>query len=222
MHTVQKEHDGHMGTAAAVAPAFLFFDLGRVLVDFSVERMCRQIGEASGVAAERVAEILFDDQLQKQAELGEITDREFYEVFCQLSGAKPDFDRLVAAASDIFEINAGVIPIAAQLAQAGHRMGILSNTCRSHWEHCRRRYTIVAEAFSVYVMSFDVGACKPDAAIYLAAADAAGVAPEEIFFVDDIPDNVAGAVAAGFDAVPYTTPAQLAADLRKRGVRFNY
>jgi putative hydrolase of the HAD superfamily len=222
LHTVQKEHDRHGCVAAVVAPKFLYFDLGKVLVDFSVERMCRQMSEASGAAPEQVAEALFDDQLQKQAELGEITDREFYEAFCRRTGTRPDFDALLAAASDIFEINAGVIPIAAQLAQAGHRMGILSNTCRSHWEHCRRRYTIVAEAFTVHAMSFEIGACKPDAAMYQAAAEAAGVAPEEIFFVDDIADNVAGAVAAGFDAVQYTTAARLAADLRMRGVRFNY
>lgn len=222
MHTVQKEHDGHACVAEVVAPAFIYFDLGKVLVDFSVERMCRQIGETAGLAAERVAEILFEDQLQKRAELGEASDREFFEAFCQLSGTRPDYDALVAAASDIFEINCGVVPIVAQLAQAGHRMGVLSNTCRSHWEHCLSRYTIVAEAFSVHTLSFEVGACKPDAAIYQAAAEAAGVAPEEIFFVDDIADNVAGAAAAGFDAVQYTSAAQVAADLRRRGVRFNY
>ena len=54
------------------------------------------------------------------------------------------------------------------------------------------------------------------------AARQAGVAPEEVFYTDDIPKNVEGARAAGFDAVLFTTAAQYAADLRARGVRFNY
>ena len=38
---------------------FLYFDLGKVLLDFSVERMCQQIGDVAGVAAARVKEVVF-------------------------------------------------------------------------------------------------------------------------------------------------------------------
>jgi 2-haloacid dehalogenase len=48
------------------------------------------------------------------------------------------------------------------------------------------------------------------------------VAPHEVFFMDDIAANVAGAQAAGFDAVQFTTPQALASELRQRGLRFNY
>ena len=50
----------------------------------------------------------------------------------------------------------------------------------------------------------------------------AGVAPQDIFFTDDIPGHVEGARRAGFDAVQYTTTPQLVNDLHDRGVRFNY
>ena len=46
----------------------------------------------------------------------------------------------------------------------------------------------------------------------------AGVAPEKIFFTDDTPGHVAGAQSVGFDAVLYTTTAQLVEDLRARGI----
>jgi len=204
------------------SPKFLYFDLGKVLVNFSIGQMCRQISEVSGAAAEQVRQVLFEDQLQKQYELGRIGGREFYEAFCQKTGTRPDYHALEAAASDIFVLNLPVVPLVAQLRQAGFPLGVLSNTCRSHWEHCRRRFRILAEAFDVYALSFEIGACKPERVIFEAAAAQAGVAPEEIFFVDDYADNVAGARAAGLDAVQFTTAAALAEDLRRRGVRFNY
>ena len=63
---------------------------------------------------------------------------------------------------------------------------------------------------------------KPDAKIYAAAAAAAGVRPEEIFFTDDTPGHVAAARSFGFDAVPYTDTPTLVRDMHQRGIRFNY
>jgi hypothetical protein len=37
-----------------------------------------------------------------------------------------------------------------------------------------------------------------------------------------VADNVAGARQAGFDAVQYTSTLRLVADLRERGLHFNY
>ena len=54
------------------------------------------------------------------------------------------------------------------------------------------------------------------------AAKMAGVAPKEVFYTDDIQANVDGALAAGFDAVLFTTAADYVRELRRRGIRFNY
>ena len=111
----------------------------------------------------------------------------------------------------------------AALDSAGYRLGILSNTCPSHWNWCATgRYTLIVRAFSVYALSYELGACKPSAEIFAGAAHLAGVKPQEIFFIDDVAGHVAGAKAAGFDAVQYTTTGQLVADLRGRGLEFNY
>ena len=203
-------------------PKFLYFDLGKVLIDYSVERMLGQMAAVAGIAADAVREAVFAGGLMHQHETGRLSTREFYEAFCAAAGVRPDYGQLVAAAADIFEPNLTVLPLVAQLQQAGYPMGILSNTCEIHWEHCFRRYRIVADGFAVYALSHRIGALKPDAAIYCAAAELAGCAPEEIFFVDDIPGHVAGARAVGFDAVQFTTAAALADELRQRGIRFNY
>jgi putative hydrolase of the HAD superfamily len=203
-------------------PKFLFFDLGKVLLRFDANVMCRQIGDVSGIAAATVYDVLMKHPLQRYYERGRISTRQFYEAFCRETGTRPDFEALLRAASDIFEFNASMIPVVAHLHRAGCRMGILSNTCECHWEHCLRRFRLLGELFDVYALSYKIGAAKPEPAIFEAAARLAGVAPQEIFFTDDLPGHVAGARAAGFDAVHFTSAAQLVADLRVRGVRFNY
>ena len=203
-------------------PTFLYFDLGKVLVDFTVERMLRQVAEAARVDQQLVEAILFEGELQRQYESGRISSGEFHETFCELTGTHIDYDALARAGSDIFEINASIIPVVTQLREAGYRLGVLSNTCEIHWQHCCRRFSIVAEGFHEHALSYRIGACKPEAKIFQTAAELAGRPPQEIFFVDDTPGHVAGAKAVGFDAVQYTSTPQLVADLRARGIRFNY
>jgi FMN phosphatase YigB (HAD superfamily) len=198
---------------------FLYFDLGKVLVDFDLELMFRQMGEVARVEPAVVREVLFGaGGLQKQYEAGQVSSRQFHERFCRETGTRPDFDKLVQAGSDIFELNTEMLPIIAGLGQAGHRLGILSNTCDAHWEHCRRRFPVLGESFAVHALSYRMGAAKPDEVAFRGAAELAGQRAEDIFFVDDLEGNVAGAVAAGFDAVQYTSTPQLLADLRQRGI----
>lgn len=205
-----------------MAPSFLYFDLGRVLINFDIEKMLAQVSAVSGASRDKVEQVFLKGGLQADYESGKIDCREFYEQFCESSGSRPDFEALRQAASDIFELNTSVVPIVAQLRAAGHRLGILSNTCHSHWEHCRQHYPSVIELFDVHALSFRLRAVKPHADIYAAAAELAGFAPREIFFVDDTLGHVEGARASGFDAVQYTSTPQLAADLRARNVAFNY
>ncbi len=201
---------------------FFYFDLGGVLVHFSVEQMCRQMGELAGIEPAAVASAIYETGLQGRYERGEITGPEFHEAFCRATGTQTDYAGLTHAGSAIFEFNTSILPVLSQLRAAGHRLGILSNTCPGHWEYCLARFPVLAEDFQVYALSYRIGTVKPDAEIYREAARLAGVRPEEIFFTDDLEANVRGALAVGFDAVLYTSTRQLTEDLRARGIRFNY
>ena len=203
-------------------PAFIYFDLGRVLINFDIEKMLAQVGAVSNTSTDKVKQIVFDNGLQTDYESGSIDCQEFHAKFCEALGSCPDFETLRQAACDIFELNTSVLPVVAQLRAAGHRMGILSNTCHNHWEHCRQRYPSVIELFAVHALSYRIRAVKPDAEIFAAAAELARVDPREIFFVDDTLGHVEGAREFGFDAVQYTSTSRLAADLRARDIKFNY
>jgi putative hydrolase of the HAD superfamily len=200
---------------------FFYFDLGNVLLRFDHGQACRQMAEVAGVSPEMVKQAVFEEGVQWQYERGEISCREFYDVFCARTRSRPDYVALQHAASAIFEVNAAIVPLVAGLASSGHRLGVLSNTCAAHWTYCHPRYTAL-RFFDVFALSYEIGAMKPDPKTYIAAAELAGASPEEIFFTDDRPENVAAAKQAGYDAVPFTTARSLAAELRARGIAFNY
>ena len=204
-------------------PKFIYFDLGNVLVYFDHWIACRQMAEVAGLTPEHVRQVVFGTDLEHRYESGQVDDRQFYDAFCKATDTQPDYDQLLIAGSDIFRLNHSMLPVVGQLDGAGYRLGILSNTSPAHWAWVTAgRFGIVNLAFDLAALSYEIGACKPEPKIFAAAAELAGFRPQEIFFVDDMPENVAAARQAGFDAVLYTTTAQLVADLHARGVQFNY
>ncbi len=204
-------------------PRFLYFDLGNVILKFDHHRSARQMGDVAGVPAERMQQVVFETDLEARYEAGALTDREFYETICRETGTQPDFQALLHAGAEIFTPNVSIIPVIGGLRGAGYRLGILSNTCSSHWAYCSGgRYKLLDRSFEVYALSYQIGCCKPAAEIFERAAALAGTKPSEIFYVDDTAGHVAVARAVGFDAVQYTTTEQLVGDLRDRGVEFNY
>jgi glucose-1-phosphatase len=204
-----------------MTPLFLYFDLGNVILHFDHRVAARQIAVLTGLPETRVWDVVFASGLELRYESGELDDCRFYEEFCRITGSSPDQAKWLLAGSEIFKLNTSIVPVLGALKAAGYRMGILSNTCPAHWSYCRR-YGVVRDGFDVYALSYEHGTCKPDPSIYAFAAELAGVKPEEIFYADDIPENVDAARRAGFDAVQHTSTPQLVEDLRSRGLRFNY
>jgi FMN phosphatase YigB (HAD superfamily) len=204
-------------------PRFIYFDLGNVLLYFDHHLAARQMGEVAGVPEQAVWDLVFATDLELRYEAGEVDDRGFYEIFCRRTDTRPDYDAFLLAGSAIFRPNVSIYPVLNGLLTAGHRLGVLSNTCPAHWAYCYPRgYDILSRGFEKYALSYELRSCKPSPEIFAGAARLAGVAPSEIFFIDDMAQNVAGARASGFDAVQYTTTPQLVADLRSRGIELNY
>ena len=103
----------------------------------------------------------------------------------------------------MFWENQAVVELILRLRRSGHRTGVLSNTCEAHWRFCYdRRFPILQQLFEVAALSYELRAMKPDPAIYRAAAELAGVAPADIFFVDDRTEHVEAPSAPGSTRFP--------------------
>ena len=206
-----------------MAIRFIYFDLGNVLLSFSHERMCQQMAAVARVEPEVVRRALFDAAegrpLQWRFEAGEFETAGAYELFCKGIGLRPDQAALYAAASDIFAEMPESVALLRRLAAAGNRLGVLSNTNPVDWEFVSRTFPFLGECFEQSALSYQARAMKPDPAVFAYAVRRAGAAAHEVFFTDDRDENVAGALAAGLDAVLFTGAEQIAGELRRRGVQ---
>lgn len=196
----------------------LLFDLGNVLVHFSHERACEQMAALCGLSAERVRTVLFEGGLEWEYERGAISTAELHERFQRETGCRVDARELISAGCDIFWENPSMEPVIDQLKHDGQRLVLVSNTNPAHIAFVDERFPILRR-FDRRVLSFEVGACKPAAEMFEAAVAAAGCAPEECFFTDDVLEHVEAARALGLDAVHYTTTEALVAALADRGIK---
>lgn len=200
---------------------FIYFDLGKVLLHFTHERGFDQVATVSGLSAEQVRSALFDSGLSERYETGEITTAECHAAYCAATNSSPTLAELTLAWSDIFELNTRMMTIAASLKSAGHRIGILSNTCEAHWEYVARRFVALSAYFYPVITSYEARSMKPDPQIYEIAAKRVGLEPAELLFVDDREENVEGARRLGWNARHYTDSLRFAADLEELGIPFN-
>jgi HAD superfamily hydrolase (TIGR01509 family) len=201
---------------------FVYFDLGNVLARFDPGRACRNVQQRWAVDPQHVYEAIWTSGLQDRLEHGQLTAEEFAEAARQALGldrkAAPTeelFDRL----SDMFDPIEEMVAIVDAVRLAGVPLGILSNTCHAHWQWlAKQRYAAVLGPFDSVILSYEHGVMKPHPSLYRVAGELAGVSPEAILFFDDRAENVAAAVASGWQAHLFTDAAMAREVLRWSGV----
>ncbi len=195
----------------------LIFDMGNVLVRFSHERMCEQIGALCGQSGPEMKACLIDTGLQWEFERGQCDETMFHQRLEAATERRIPIDELRHAASDIFEPNEEVITITRALKRSGHRLVLLSNTSIAHYEFIRGRWDML-DPFDELVLSYKVGAIKPEPAIFEAVLAAIQCRPQDAFYTDDIPAYVEAGRRQGLDAEVFTTAVALRAQLGARGI----
>lgn len=108
-------------------------------------------------------------------------------------------------------LSAGTVTLIEDLAAAGYPLALLSNAPAEVAEVIAD--LPVTSAFSHRAFSCFLGSVKPEPECYLAVLAMLGARPAEVVFIDDRPENVAGAAALGIRGVHFTSAAQARAAL---------
>lgn len=115
-----------------------------------------------------------------------------------------DLAALIDADTELWtQPNQPMIDWAAALQRAGIRTGILSNLGDAMELGIRGR-CVWLEEFHHHTFSHRLRLAKPELAIYQHAIDGLELPAQEILFIDDRAENIAGARAAGLHAIQYT------------------
>jgi putative hydrolase of the HAD superfamily len=112
---------------------------------------------------------------------------------------------LIAADVDYWAtLNPPMLAWASSLQQARIPTGILSNMPGPMETGLRARYRWIDD-FTHNTWSHSLNLAKPEPAIYRHAAEGLRTPPENILFIDDRIENIEAALAAGMQAIHYTT-----------------
>ncbi len=199
-----------------MTPSVVVFDIGAVLIDWQphlawmdelgsreavdafMERVDFKARNARGDAGERFADLA--------AEIADPEDRARLAAYVSL------YSRTVPS-----EVP-GTWAILDRLKERGVPIHAITNWSAETWPEGVKVHPRLDEVFGTLVVSGREKISKPDVRIFNLLCERAGVAPGDCVFIDDGLHNVAGAKAAGMDAIHFTEAASLEAALVERNL----
>lgn len=194
-------------------PRVVLFDLGNVLVYLRLERFWDALHEPDAARRQRVGYEL--REMGKVYEAGKMTTEEFRSEAFRIVGNQ--------AAADIERAFLGVLPEPVEGMEELVRKvseqastALVSNTNPLHVDHCLRTVPSLRHLKRFY-LSYELKALKPDPAFYEGVVRGEGIDPSSMLFIDDLPENIAGATEAGMQGVVFSGIEGLRDELRSRG-----
>jgi putative hydrolase of the HAD superfamily len=195
----------------------LVFDFGNVLGFFSHRKAALQLAKYAAVDPSAIEAFLINGALEDDYEAGRIATPAFIDLVrdrCRLRCSDVEFK---SAFADMFTPNDVICNLIPGL-KPDNRLVLLSNTNDLHAGHFRAQFAATLDHFDALVLSHEVGVRKPDPRIFAHCQEVAGSTAAECVFIDDLPSNVEGARACGWQGIVYHPGLDLRKQLAALGV----
>lgn len=200
----------------------VYFDIGGVVVDAPMDRY-RELGmELFGCRDDHL--VLCSAEFLPLLEMGKITSTEFWEKVGQKL-AFMGMGRVVPAWKfkgfwesimlETLRVHEDVLSLVGKL-RPKYTVGALSNTISEHANVLQTRG--LYQNFSPVVLSCQIGMRKPNADIYKKAAEMARCKPGNCLLIDDMAENIEGALKAGYQAIHFRNYDELRLELHRKGL----
>lgn len=188
------------------------FDLGNTLIRFDHNISARKISHLFGVDSKKTYDMFFDSHLTRAFEKGLLSPREFYEKASAILGGRLPYKDFVGIWNDIFWEDTGTCELARELKK-NYKLFLLSNVNRLHFEYIEERFDII-KIFDELILSFVVGAMKPERPIFEEVIRRSGGDRAGILYIDDREDLIKEAAAMGIDSIRFEGAEKLREQLR--------
>jgi len=198
-------------------PSVVVFDLGKVLVDFDYTIAAKKIASKGKLMAEKIYEFIALSPLLLKYETGLISREDFFGSVCEATGYCGDIEEFGSFFADIFTPIDPMVELHTALRQARIPTYIFSNTNDLAISHIRKNFPFFNN-FDGYILSYEVGAMKPDAKIYEALEKMAGKRGPDVLYLDDRLENVSAGAARGWQVILQETPEKTLEAIRKLGL----
>jgi len=167
--------------------------------------------------AEKIYEFIALSPLLLKYETGLISREDFFGSVCEATGYCGDIEEFGSFFADIFTPIDPMVELHTALRQARIPTYIFSNTNDLAISHIRKNFPFFNN-FDGYILSYEVGAMKPDAKIYEALERMAGKRGPDVLYLDDRLENVSAGAARGWQVILQETPEKTLEAIRKLGL----
>ncbi len=191
----------------------ILFDLGNVVVEVDFRRTFRHWADKAGVDERLFHERWSEDAAYRAHETGELNFEAYVAALTETLGVSMSHDDWHAGWNAVF---VGPYPgVQQKLVELKDTLPLFAftNTNPTHEAEWRARYAEAMVHFEEIYVSSTIGLRKPDQAAFEWVADAMNLAPEEILFLDDNPENIDGAERSGLTTVQTRGEAEVLAAL---------
>ena len=175
------------------------------LIIFDLSNVCFSMEEPSFIhdfcLNHDVNEKKFDEEYQelvKKAEIGEISGIKIWEIMLLKYSIKEDAKALIKKMIGQKYEYKEVLEIVKELKDKGFITAYLSNYSKDYWDPIAEKWDM-NEYFSSGLISYQIGARKPDKKGFLELINRYNVKPEETIFIDDFQGNIKQAENLGIN-----------------------
>lgn len=192
------------------------FDLGNVLCTVDETTASKELSVLSDKPWEEVHGIVFSQIRKLQFEAGEMTFDEHAVQAISNLGIDMPLDEFTDLYDSVLTPSESMFPLVERIADT-RRIALVSNTSEPHWKSAER-FLPFSSSLDPVIVSYEVRVMKPEPAFYDALLERSGVPAENILFIDDLAENIEGAVTAGMIGHQFTSQRNLEATLGELGI----
>ena len=184
-----------------MAISTLLFDFDGVIRHFT-PNLSNIVENTYNLSNGSILEAAFRPGVYPKVARGEITKKSWIETTIEIVGHRESVETVL---NDKGSIDASMINLLDRYRKSGMRIALLTNsTCTIDEE---LKYFNLHKKFDSIFMTNKIGFAKPDKEIYEHVCNDLQVTPEEVFFTDDLEENVIGARSFGiFSEVFHNKP----------------
>jgi epoxide hydrolase-like predicted phosphatase len=178
----------------------VIFDMGGVILRTVDLGRREAMAKRLGTTRTELEKALFLSPTSLQSELGELSDVEHWQTILTLYHQPVEnYPQMYAEFFSGDEIDLDLIAYIRSLKK-DYKVGLLSNAWMNARQNIKELHDFM-DIFDVSIFSAEVGLRKPDARIFQLMLDKLQVEAGEAVFVDDFPQNIAGAQGVGLHTV---------------------
>ena len=194
------------------------FDLGGVLLGFDYNIALAKIDGKMQASVDEVIEELYCNDFGLSFEKGLLTEKQFYLHFQDSFKSNLTYEEFADIWCDIFFAHDEVISLAEKMKES-YPLFLISNINKLHFDYLLKKFPKVFSLFKELILSFEVKSVKPEAAIYNALKEKAGVEFKDIIYIDDRQDLIAAGKKLRLQSIQFTGINQLLEDLKDLGIK---